>query len=134
MRGLARLLILAAALVPAAAWAHCCCDHPGRAHYHARKIRSQHVERVWRETGYTVVTNRRCNNFPRVALRDGVSGVTWLDIRVGDDGWTRSVQIRRSSGYVALDRASVACARGWYFQDGPEWQQARVQWWVGRPG
>jgi TonB family protein len=130
MRGLARLLIFAAALVPAAAWAHCCCDHPGQAHHAARMTRWHHADRVWRDGRYTVITNRSCsNNYPRSALRDGATGVTLLDIRVGDDGWTESVRIRRSSGRADLDRAALACVRGWYFRDGPEWQQAKISWW-----
>ena len=84
MRGLARILIFAAALVPAAAWAHCCCDHPGQAHYkthhEARMTRWHHADRVWRDGRYTVVTNRSCgNNYPRSALRDGASGVTLVE-------------------------------------------------------
>ena len=126
MRGLAKILTFAAALVPAAAWAHCCCDHPGRAHHEARTTRWHHAE--WRDTGYTVITNRNCDNYPRSALRDGASGMTLLNIRVSDDGRTESVSIRRSSGRADLDRAALTCARGWYFQDGPDWQQARVYW------
>jgi len=133
MRGLARFLTLAAALVPAAAWAHCCCDHPGRAHHEARTTRWHHAGQVWHEARYTVVTNRRCgNHYPLSALRDGASGVTLLDIHVRDDRWAGSVRIRRSSGRADLDRAALACARGWYFRDGPDWQQARIEWWVGR--
>jgi TonB family protein len=131
MRGVARLLTFIAALVPAAAWAHCCCDRPGRAHHEARQTRWHYAERVWRDARY-VVTNRSCANIPRSALRDGASGVTLLDIRVGDDGWAGSVHIRRSSGRADLDRAALACARGWYFRDGPDFQQARVEWWVHR--
>jgi TonB family protein len=126
------------ALVPAAAWAHCCCDHPGRAHREARyeryddhyRERMTHWhggERAWRETRY-VVTNRNCDNYPRSALRDGASGTTVLNIRVGDDGYTETVSIRRSSGRADLDRAALACARGWYFRAGPQWQEARVSW------
>ena len=132
MRGLVKLLTFAAALVPAAAWAHCCCDHAGRAHYkahhEARMTRWHHVERDWHEDVRYVTTNRNCDNYPRSALRDGASGMTLLNIRVGDDGYTESVSIRSSSGRADLDRAALACARGWYFQGGPEWQQARVYW------
>jgi TonB family protein len=126
MRGVAKLLLFVAALVPAAAWAHCCCDHPGRAHQEARLTRWHHAER--QDVGHIVITNRNCDNYPRSALRDGASGMTLLDIRVSDDGWTNSVHIRRSSGRADLDRAALACARGWYFRDGPDWQQARVYW------
>jgi len=88
--------------------------------------------RVWREESRMVYTNRHCSNIPRSALRDGASGVTFLDIRIGDDGWADSVRVRRSSGRADLDRAALACARGWYFRDGPVWQQARIEWWVHR--
>ena len=83
--------------------------------------------RAWRDVRY-VLTNRNCDNYPRSALRDGASGMTLLNIRVGDDGYTESVSIRRSSGRVDLDRAALACARSWYFRGGPVWQQARVTW------
>ncbi len=94
--------------------------------------RWHHGDRVWRDGGYIVTTNRSCNNIPRSALRDGASGVTLLDIRIGDDGWADSVRVRRSSGRADLDRAALACARGWYFREGPVWQQARIEWWVHR--
>ena len=89
--------------------------------------RWHHGDRVWREGGYMVTTNRSCNNIPRSALRDGATGVTYLDIRIGDDGWADSVRVSRSSGRADLDRAALACARGWYFREGPVWQQARIE-------
>ncbi len=134
MRRLATLLTLIAALVPAAAWAHCCCDHPGKHHHAARKTSTYHAERSerWR---YDVVTNRSCDNYPGSAMRAGASGVAWVNIRVGDDGWPDSVRLSRSSGRADLDRATLACVRNWHFRDGYDWRQARVTWrfhWVTR--
>ena len=79
----------------------------------------------WR---YPVVANRPCDNYPASALRAGVSGVTWVKLRVGDDGRPEIVRLSRSSGRADLDRAALACVRGWHFRDGYDWREARIAW------
>ena len=88
-----------------------------------------------RSESYPIVSNRPCDNYPASALRAGASGETWVKLRVGDDGWPEIVRLSRSSGRADLDRAALACVRGWYFHDGYDWREARITWrfhWVTR--
>ncbi len=45
-----------------------------------------------------------------------VEGITSLGYRIGEDGSVKAVMIMKSSGNAALDKAAVACVKGWYYQ------------------
>lgn len=127
MRGAAKILALIAALAPAAASAHCGCDGHERRKAWSYKAMHAHPQ------AYAAVFNRTCSNYPGSALRARASGVTWVAIRVGDDGWTRDARVSRSSGRADLDRAALACVRDWRFHDAGryDWRAVRVSWrWV----
>ncbi|MCD9032042.1 TonB family protein [Luteimonas sp. Y-2-2-4F] len=55
-------------------------------------------------------------SFPRSAMRRGESGEVILAVRVDRDGRPRDVQVDRSSGYPALDRAAASAVRRWRFE------------------
>ena len=124
MRGLAghlgKSLALVATLSPTAAWAHCCCDWHGAWHPVVRS----HAER------FNFVSGRDCDNYPASALRAQASGVTWLQVRVGADGWVRATRISHSSGRDDLDRAAIACVSDWHLGGAGrhDWRVVRVGW------
>ena len=56
--------------------------------------------------------------YPASAVREGLEGRVLLDVRIGGDGEIRSVQLARSSGHPALDRAAIETARRWNVSPG----------------
>lgn len=125
---LARTVAFIAALTPMAADAHCCCEHH---HHAAREHRSWHrAARVdgWNTARFEATAGKPCRNYPRSALRAEASGVTWVKLRVDEDGFVEASRISRSSGRADLDRAALACVAGWHLGNGHEWRVARVSW------
>lgn len=121
---LGKTLVLIAALAPAAATAHCCCDHREHVRYHHRATRVD----SWDTARFEVTAGRPCGNYPASALRAQASGVTWVKLRVNEGGFVEASRISRSSGRADLDRAAIACVAGWHLGSGHEWRVARVSW------
>ncbi len=133
MRGLKNIMAILAILAPTAAWAHCACRCPER-HHHAR-VQTHHWDEAddWAPSRYferVVIAQRPCDNYPASAARVHASGVTWLNVRVGADGWVRASALRDSSGRADLDRAAMACVADWHFGRAGvgSWQAVRVVW------
>jgi TonB family protein len=118
-----KTLAFIAALAPTAAAAHCCCDHREHVRYH----RAARID-TWDTARFEVTAGRPCGNYPRSALRAQASGVTWVKLRVDEDGFVEASRISRSSGRADLDRAAIACVAGWHLGSGHEWRVARVSW------
>lgn len=53
--------------------------------------------------------------YPTEALRDGRSGTVLLKVRIGADGTANAIDIEKSSGSRALDRAARDAVRQWRF-------------------
>jgi TonB family protein len=121
---LGKTLAFIAALAPTAAYAHCCCDHREHVRYHHRAARVD----GWDTASFEATAGRPCGNYPRSALRAQASGVTWVKLRVDEDGFVEASRISRSSGRADLDRAAIACVAGWHLGNGHEWRVARVSW------
>ena len=119
---LAKTVAFIAALAPVAADAHCCCDHVRTHHHRAARVES------WDTARFETTAGRPCNNYPRSALRAEASGVTWVKLRVDEDGFVEASRISRSSGRADLDHAAVACVAGWHLGTGAQWRVARVSW------
>lgn len=62
-----------------------------------------------------VATRRPAPRYPRAALRRGESGEVMLQVQVGANGRPQQVDVARSSGSQALDRAAVDAVRRWRF-------------------
>lgn len=130
VKSLVKSLALAAALVPTMAVAHCCCE---REHRH-REVRVHHSHHRlarsddWETARFQVTAGRPCDNYPRSALRARAAGVTWVKLRVDEDGFVEASRISRSSGRADLDRAALACVAGWHLGTGYEWRTARIVW------
>jgi TonB family protein len=124
MKILGTSLALAALLAPTLAQARCCCDD-GRAHW--REGSAYHAARVADFDHLAFVDGHLCANYPLSAARAHASGVTWLAVRVGGDGWVEDSYIGRSSGRADLDRAALSCVRGWR-QMVYGWRKVRVTW------
>lgn len=122
---LAKTVAFIAALAPIAADAHCCCDH--REHVRTHHHRAARVE-TWHTARFEATAGRPCHNYPRSALRAEASGVTWVKLRVDEDGFVEASRISRSSGRADLDRAAIACVAGWHLGTGAQWRVARVSW------
>lgn len=122
MRG--KFLALAAVLatVSTAAWAHCCCDR-----HHHRHARAAHGG-GWETARFEFAAGRPCDNYPASALRARASGVTWVKLRMDEDGFVAASRVSRSSGRADLDRAAMACVAGWHLGHGREWRVARIVW------
>ncbi|MCA9179194.1 MAG: TonB family protein [Planctomycetales bacterium] len=72
------------------------------------------VERPVRETIVPpVFTDARPPVFPTEARRHGWSGTVMLTITVDERGQVTDVQVRRSSGYPALDASAVRAVKTW---------------------
>lgn len=54
--------------------------------------------------------------YPRAALRRGESGEVLLRVQVGPDGAATAIELVRSSGSRALDRAATDAVRQWRFR------------------
>jgi TonB family protein len=126
---LGKILTFVAALIisgaPTAAIAHCGCGH--RDHVRTHHHRAARVD-TWDTARFEVTAGRPCGNYPRSALRAQASGVTWVKLRLDEDGFVEASRISRSSGRADLDRAAIACVAGWHLGSGHEWRVARVSW------
>jgi TonB family protein len=128
---LGKAIALIAALTPTMAAAHCCCCCEQRHHHQARVHRSHHrMVRTghWETARFQVTAGRPCGNYPVSALRAHASGVTWVKLRVNEDGFVAASRISESSGRRDLDRAALACVAGWHLGAGYEWRTARIVW------
>lgn len=74
-------------------------------------------------------------NYPPEAIRTGQQGRTSLSFRITAEGTVADIVVSESSGFEALDKASVACAAEWRYQpavrDGKPIEvpwQAKVRW------
>ncbi len=129
---LGKILALIAALSPTMASAHCCCEGEHR-HHAARYYREDN----WETARFQVTAGRPCRDYPVSAAHVGASGVTWVKLRVDDDGFVQASRISESSGRRDLDRAALACVAGWHLGTGAHWREARIVWrwhWVGYYG
>jgi protein TonB len=54
--------------------------------------------------------------YPEAARQAGVEGTTLLRVRISMDGRVDDVQVQRSAGHAALDRAAVEAVRKWRFE------------------
>ena len=131
MKTLGKGLALIAGMLPAAAFAHCCCD--GHRHHETsvrehrathRVVRTEH----WDTGRFEMTASRPCNNYPASALRAHASGVTWVKLRVDEDGFVEASRLSESSGRADLDRAALACVSHWHLRAGYEWRVAKIVW------
>ncbi|TKS53899.1 energy transducer TonB [Luteimonas yindakuii] len=63
-----------------------------------------------------VAVRRQQPAYPRTSLRRGESGEVLVRAVVGIDGRPRQVDVARSSGHPALDRAAVRAVERWRFE------------------
>ncbi|WP_058834542.1 energy transducer TonB [Luteimonas abyssi] len=63
-----------------------------------------------------VATHMPPPGYPRSAMRRGETGQVLVSAQVGVDGLPHTVQVLRSSGYPALDRAAVRAVERWRFE------------------
>ena len=53
--------------------------------------------------------------YPRVARRRGYEGVVLLKVEILPNGRVGEIQVKRSSGYLTLDRSALKTVRKWRF-------------------
>lgn len=70
--------------------------------------------------------------YPASARRNGEQGTVHLRVLVTTDGRAKDVQIERSSGSKALDRAALEAVRGWRFIPARRGAEP-IEKWVGIP-
>jgi len=56
------------------------------------------------------------DRYPADAKAAGIEGITSLSYRIADDGSVKNVSVLKSSGNVVLDKAAVACVKGWLYE------------------
>jgi TonB family protein len=128
MKALGKALCLIVGLVPVAASA-CGCDHRNQAAGWEDWSYPVHRHVVHEELGeLSALSHHTCTNYPDSAWH--LSGVrtTWVDIRVGGDGWVHASRISHSSGRRDLDSAALACVADWHFRRGYDWQAVKIVW------
>jgi protein TonB len=54
--------------------------------------------------------------YPAAARQAGAEGTTWLRVHITTDGSIDDVQVQRSAGHAALDRAAAEAVRKWRFE------------------
>jgi protein TonB len=75
------------------------------------------------------VDRQRAPRYPDSARREGAEGVVLVKALVQADGAIGAVEVERSSGHAALDRAAIQAVREWRFRPA-ERSGARVAAWV----
>jgi TonB family protein len=55
------------------------------------------------------------DQYPAAVKDKNIEGTTALSYRIGDDGSVTKVEIRKSSGDAALDKAAVTCVKSWQY-------------------
>jgi TonB family protein len=71
-------------------------------------------------------------NYPEVARSEGWQGTVILRVLVDQEGRSRAVEVSRSSGFDALDRAALETVKSWRFHPA-RYGQRRVESWVRIP-
>lgn len=70
--------------------------------------------------------------YPEAARREGWEGTAVVRVLVDQEGKSRSVEVNRSSGFDALDRAALEAVQSWRFHPA-HYGQRRVESWVKIP-
>lgn len=71
-------------------------------------------------------------SYPEVARSEGWQGTVILRVLVDQEGRSRAVEVSRSSGFEALDRAALETVKSWRFHPA-RYGQKRVESWVRIP-
>ena len=66
--------------------------------------------------------------YPAAARQAGVEGTTWLRVHIATDGRIDDVQVQRSAGHAALDRAAAEAVRKWRFEPARNGSVAVAVW------
>jgi protein TonB len=66
--------------------------------------------------------------YPRTAREQGLEGLVVLGVRVDADGKVSDVQLRTSSGVIALDDAALDAVKAWTFVPARRGAQAVATW------
>jgi TonB family protein len=70
--------------------------------------------------------------YPYIARRDGREGTVVLRVLVDEEGRSKSLEVNRSSGFEALDKAAMETVRRWRFHPA-RYGDRRVEAWVNIP-
>jgi TonB family protein len=71
---------------------------------------------------------RRSPEYPERARRKGWEGTTLLKVLVDQEGTSKLIEVNRSSGFVALDRAAVKAVKRWRFHPARDGDRPIESW------